>query len=141
MKKRIPFLLILSLATLLLLSGCVDLVQEVTVHEDGSGALRLALGVEADSYDYVQEQIPEGYELESLLSTLMLDENVVGVTQDHYEADGSIWDAVELEIGDMATMFAEDRNFGPVTLALDESEGVYSFEEEIDVANSSRACI
>ena len=69
MKKRISLLLLLSLASLLLLSGCVNLIQEVTVREDGSGSMRVALGIEESTYDYAQELIPEGYELTNILSS------------------------------------------------------------------------
>ena len=137
MKKRIPLLLILSLTTLLLLSGCVNLVQEVAVREDGSGAVRVALGVEESSYDYAQELIPEGYELNNLVSSLSLDENAVGITEDHYEESGRVWDSVEVEFSDMLAVFGEKRSFGPVTMRLTEADGEYSFTEEIDVYNST----
>lgn len=137
MKKRIPFLLLISLASLLLLSGCVNLVQEVTIREDGSGSLRVALGVEEESYEYALELIPEGYEISNILSTISLDEYAVEVTEDHYETDGMIWDSVEVEFSDMMAVFGEERSFGPVTMVLKEEDGEYSFTEEIDVYSST----
>ena len=137
MKKRIPLLLLLSLASLLLLSGCVNLVQEVTVREDGSGSLRVALGIKESTYEYAQELIPEGYELTNILSSLSLDDYAIGVTADHYEEGGSIWDSAVVEFSDIMAMFAEKRNFGPITLRITETDGEYSFTEEIDVVNSN----
>ena len=137
MKKRIPLLLLLSLVMLLLLSGCVNLVQDVTVREDGSGAVRVALGVEEESYEYAQEIIPEGYELHNLVSSLSLDENAIGIVEDHYEENNRIWDSVEVEFSDMMAVFGEKRNFGPVTIRLTEAGGEYTFTEEIDVYNST----
>ncbi len=137
MKKRIPFLLLLSLAALLLLSGCVDLVQEVTVHEDGSGSMRFALGIEESSYEYAQELIPEGYELSNILSSLSLDDHATGTTAEHYTEDGSVWDSVVIEFSDMMAVFGDERSFGPIALRITEADGEYSFTEEIDVANSN----
>jgi hypothetical protein len=137
MKKRIPTLLLIAIFSLFLLSGCINLVQEMTVREDGSGSLRFALGVETGVYQQVMEQIPESFLLQNLLSNLIQDENVVDVVQDHYEADGRTWDTIELEVMDFAALFAEDRRIGPLMVTLDEDNGVYSYEEVIDLVNSN----
>lgn len=137
MKKRTPLLILIALTALLLLSGCVNLVQEVTVHEDGSGAVRVALGVDASSYDYAQELIPEGYELSNILSSLSLDDYAAGTTAEHYEEGGIVWDSVEVTFSDMLAVFGEKRSFGPVSLRLTEADGEYTFTEEIDVASSN----
>lgn len=137
MKKRIPLLLLLSLASLLLLSGCVNLVQEVMVREDGSGSVRIALGIEESTYAYAQELIPEGFELNNILSSLSLDDYATGTTSEHYQEGGSVWDSVVVEFSDMMAVFGEERSFGPVALRITEAEGEYSFTEEIDVANSN----
>ncbi len=137
MKKRRPFLILITAFTLVALSGCVNLQQEMTVHEDGSGVLRFAFGVEADSYDLVQEQTPQGMDLEGLLATLMQNENVTNVVTDHYEADGLIWDTVEMEVADFAALFEEDRRIGLLMVAVDETDGVYSFQEVMDLENTT----
>ncbi len=137
MKKRLPLLLLLSLASLLLLSGCVNLVQEVTVREDGSGSMRVALGIEESTYDYAQELIPEGYELSNILSSLSLDDYATGTTAEQYQEGGSVWDSVVIEFSDMMAVFGNERSFGPVALRITEDDGEYSFTEEIDVANSN----
>ena len=137
MKKRIPLLLLLSLAALLLLSGCVNLVQEVTVHEDGSGSMRVALGIEESTYEYAQELIPEGYELSNILSSLSLDDHATGTTTEHYQEGGNVWDSVVIDFSDMMAVFGDERSFGPVALRITEADGEYSFTEEIDVANSN----
>ncbi|MBG0785502.1 MAG: hypothetical protein H0S79_10400 [Anaerolineaceae bacterium] len=139
MKKRIPLLLLLSLASLLLLSGCVNLVQEVTVHEDGSGSMRVALGIEESTYEYAHELIPEGYELTNILSSLSLDDYATGTTADHYTEGGSVWDSVVVDFSDMMAVFGDQRSFGPIALRITETDGEYSFTEEIDVANSNLA--
>jgi len=127
----------MAIFSLFLLSGCINLVQELAVREDGSGSLRFALGVETGVYQQVMEQIPEGFLLQNLLSNLIQDENVLDVVQDHYEADGRTWDSVELEVKDVAALFAEERRIGPLTVALDEEDGIYSFEEIMDLENSN----
>ncbi|MCB2210421.1 hypothetical protein KQH62_05965 [bacterium] len=109
----------------------------MTVHEDGSGVLRFALGVESASYDLFQEQLPEGMDLEGLLATLMQDENVTEVTTDQYEGGGRVWEVVELQVADFAALLTEERRIGPLVIALDESEGLYAFEEVIDLENST----
>jgi hypothetical protein len=137
MKRRRHFLILIILIALIALSGCVNLQQEITVREDGSGVLHFAFGVDSESYDLVQEQRPEGMDLEGLLATLMQDENVTGMTTDHYESGGRIWDTVELEVADFAALLAEDRRIGLLVLSLGESEGVYSFEEILNLENST----
>jgi len=134
-KKR--FLILSALISLILLSGCVRLDQEVTVNEDGSGGLRFALGVETPYYEQVQEEIPEGYALGDLLSTLRQDELVRGVTEDHFEADGWTWDTIQLEIADIAALFAEERRVGPLRLSLEEGEEGIIFVQTVDLANST----
>ena len=137
MKKRISLLLLLSLASLLLLSGCVNLIQEVTVREDGSGSMRVALGIEESTYDYAQELIPEGYELTNILSSFSLDDYATGTSAEQYTEGGQVWDSVVVEFSDMMAVFGDERSFGPVALRITQDAGEYSFTEEIDVYNSN----
>ncbi len=109
------------------------------MNEDGSGFLRFATSVETETYDAVQEQIPQGFQLEGLLSTMMQNENVTNVITDHYEADGRTWDTVELEVGDIAALLEEDRRIGLIMLSLKESDGIYSYEEVLDLGNTNLA--
>lgn len=139
MTKQRRFLILITIFAVFALSGCVNLQQEMTVYEDGSGVIRFAFGVEAESYDLVQEQIPQGMELEGLLATLIQDENVSNMTTDHYEANGRIWDSVELSVSNFAALFEDDRRVGLLMISLDETEGVYSFEEVVDLENSTLA--
>ena len=92
MKRRRLIQILVGLLVLFLLSGCVHLRQDMLVNEDGSALLHFAMGVETESYDAVQEQIPEGMSLQSLLATLLSDELVTDVTTDHYEDRGYTWD-------------------------------------------------
>ena len=137
MKKRLPYLILIAIIALFTLSGCINLYQDITVNEDGSGFLRFATSIETETYDAVQEQIPQGFELQSLLATLMQNENVTHVITDHYEADGRTWDTVELEVGDVAALLEEDRRIGLVVVSLKESDGVYSYGEILDLGNTN----
>jgi hypothetical protein len=137
MKKRRFLYLLISTFSLLLLSGCVNLVQEVTINEDGSGIVSFALGVENQSYDQFQEETPEGYALENLLANLIQEELVTDVAQEHYEREGWTWDVIRLEIVDVCALFEEERRIGPVWISLDEEEGVYTFNQTIDFENSN----
>ncbi len=137
MKKRRRSLLLISAISLLLLSGCVSLVQEMTVREDGSGSIRLALGVEDQYYEQVQEETPEGYALENLLATLMQEELVTDVTQETYEQEGWTWDSVQLEVADVAALFEEERQIGPLRITLEEEEGEVTFTQTLDLANTN----
>lgn len=136
-KKRNFLLMIINLAALFLLSGCIRLLQEVTVNEDGSGALRFAMGVESQYYEQVQEEIPDGYALGDLLSSLSQDDLVIGITEDHYEADGWMWDTIQLEMMDVAALFAEERRIGPLRITLEEGEEGITFIQTLDLANST----
>jgi len=136
-KNQKLLLLIISLTCLLFLSGCVSLVQEVTVREDGSGTLLFALGVETNVYPQFQETVADGLELENLLSSLILDENVSNVQQESYEAGGRIWESILFEMDDLVVVFEEGRSFGPLTLSITQNEGDYTFDQTLDLADSN----
>ncbi len=137
MKRRRLIQILLGLLVLFLLSGCVHLQQDMVVNQDGSGLLHFAMGVETENYATVQEQIPEGMALESLLAPLMSDELVTEVTTDHYESGGYTWDAVDLAVSNFAALFEYDRRIGLATVTVDEADGTYSFEQVLDLDNSN----
>jgi len=138
MKKRSGLIGLMGLLSLFLLSGCVQFVQEMTVNEDGSGMISFALGVESDAYEAFQEDIPEGYELENLLSRLMQEAYVTDVTRDHYEEDGWTWDSIQLDVADFSAVFAEgDLEIGPLIMELDETEEGYTYRQMINLAGSN----
>lgn len=133
--KRISIKILLFAAlSLILLNGCVSMVQEVTVHEDGSGTLRFALGVETASYEQFTEAIPEELTLENLLANTMLDEGVVDVQREEYESEGRKWEAVQIEVGDMADFLSQGRSIGPLVMTIDADEdGSFSFMQTLDL--------
>jgi hypothetical protein len=137
MKRQRRIQLLLGLLILFLLSGCVSLRQDMIVYEDGSGLLHFAFGVETENYEAVQDQIPDGMALESLLATLMSDELVTEVTTDHYEEHGITWDTVDLAVSDFAAFFATDRRIGLAILAVDETDGDFYFEQVLDLNNTN----
>lgn len=137
MKKRNLYLALLAFTALLLLSGCVNVVQEMTVREDGSGSLQFAVGVEAASYFLVMEQIPDGFAVDDLLSVLLLNENVREVSRDQYQSGGRIWDTVTLEVDDFAALFEAERRLGPMRIKVDREEDVYTFQTVINLATSN----
>lgn len=138
MKKTRLLLLISAAFSLLLLSGCVDLVQEITVEEDGSGSVRFAIGVESASYPEFQLAIPENLELENLLSSLIQDENVTNVIQDQYEVGGRTWDSITLDVADLSAVFEAGQEIGPLTITLNEEEdGLYVYQQTINIADSN----
>ncbi|MEA3326513.1 MAG: hypothetical protein U9R53_04290 [Chloroflexota bacterium] len=137
MKLKRLILLITAAISLLLLSGCMTLLQEMTIQQDGSGTLRFALGVETEFYPQFQEMIPEGYELENLLTPLLLDENVNNIEKENFQSGGLTWEAIQMDIPDVALVFEEDRSFGPVTLSISQDQGVYTLEQTLDLAESN----
>lgn len=139
MKHTRMMLFSLIILQLFLLSGCANLVQEMTVREDGSGSIRFALGVETNSYLQFQEAIPEGFNLENILSTLMLDDLVTGVSQRQFTSEGLTWDSIQLEISDMAAALQEDRRLGPITVSIDEEEDGFFFQQRIALSDTNLA--
>lgn len=137
--KRTRLLLFISAAvSLMLLSGCVNLVQEITVEDDGSGAVHFAVGVESASYPEFQRAIPENLELENLLSSLIQDENVTLVSQEQYEVDGRTWDSITLNIADVSTFFQAGQEIGPLTITVNETEdGIFVYQQTINIADSN----
>lgn len=132
-KKTQIAIILLSTLSLLFLSGCVTLTEEVHVKADGSGTLLFALGVETESYEQFQESVPEGLSLESLLALIIQDENVSVRNRDNYEADGYTWDSIELEINNFIDVFSEPKRMGPLLISMDEEEEVFYFTQMIDV--------
>lgn len=131
--KHKPILLILAISALLFLSGCANVLQELTVREDGSGYLHINIGVESEYYSQFQESLPEGLELENLLANLLQDENVTDVIQDRYEAEGRNWDSIRVEMTDVLAVFSEERRIGPLLMSIDENDGVYTFIQLVDL--------
>lgn len=138
MKRNRLFLVIFAAISLLLLSGCVNLVEEITVEEDGSGSVYFAMGVESASYPEFQLAIPENLELENFLSSLIQDENVTDVSREQFEADGRTWDSITLAIADILTFFEAGREIGPLTITLSEVEdGRFVFQQTINLADAN----
>lgn len=133
-KKTQIAIFLLAALSLLFLSGCVTLSEEVRVEDDGSGTILFALGVETESYEQFQESVPEGLSLESLLSLIIQDENVSLQNRDIYEADGYTWDSFELDINNFIDVFSEPKRVGPLLISMDEDEEVFYFTQMIDVA-------
>jgi len=130
-------ILFLALTSTLLLSGCVTLLEEVTIHEDGSGSLRFAVGVDSEVYPQFLEMLPDGYALENLLATLILDEAVENVVQDTYESGGQTWQTIQLDFLNLAGAFEQERSVGPITLSIDENEGEHIFQQDLDMSAST----
>ena len=137
MKKPRKSLIIIILVNLFLLSGCVNLVQEVTVRPDGSGYLRFAVGVETSAYPQFQLAVPEAFQLENLFATLILDENITDVEQTRYESGNRIWDGIEMQVADMAALFAEERTFGPLMLSIEPNGEEFNFEQTLNLELSN----
>ena len=90
------------------MSGCASVLQTLTIREDGSGFLRINVGVESEFYPQYQESLPDSLALDNLLATLFQDENVTDVIQDQYEAEGRTWDSIQVEMADVLAIFAEE---------------------------------
>lgn len=135
-KLRIP-VLILTILSLVFLSGCVTVLQDMAVAEDGSGTLRFAVGVDSEIYPQFTESIPEGYQLENFLASLMQDETITNIEEDQYEEDGYTWDSIQLEVSDFYQLFEEDRRVGPLVMTMGQDEGVYTFTQSIDMAGAN----
>ena len=138
MNRTRLFLLLFAAISLFLLSGCVNLVEEITVEEDGSGSVYFAMGVESASYPEFRLAIPENLELENLLSSLIQDENVTNVSRDQFEADGRTWDSMTLNFADILTFFEVGQEIGPLTITLNEGQdGQFAFRQTINIADAN----
>lgn len=135
--KRKFSILFFAISVLLLLSGCVSVVQEISIAEDGTGALRFAFGVETESYAQFEESIPEGYQLENFLAALIQDENVTEIEEDHYLSGGYTWDSITLEVADFRLLFEEERRIGPLVILFDQDDEIYTFSQIIDIEGSN----
>jgi len=137
MKRSRIFSLSLAVICLVLLTGCVNLIQEITVEEDGSGTLRFALGVETTAYPQFQELMPEEMAFENLLANLILDENITDVTQDTYEEGGYTWQTIELDVANFAVLLTEERSFGPIILEIDQDGDTFLLLQTLDLEGSN----
>lgn len=139
MKKTYIMLILMAVLSLGLLSGCVSIVEEITVLEDGSGIMRFALGVKSEDYEAFQEAIPEGFELENLFATFSRDENLTSIQFDRFSDDGMNWETVELEVGDFSALFGQRRRIGPLEIIFEDRDGEFRFTQTIDVSGSTLA--
>ena len=128
---------LLAVLCLFFLSGCVSLIQEINVHEDGSGSLNFSLGVDSSIYPQFLETMPEGFTFENLLSGLMLDENVTDVVQTQYEENGKNWETIQLSISDISAVFNGGRRIGPGMITIAERNGSYVFTQFMDLGSSN----
>ena len=128
---------ILAVLCLFFLSGCVSLVQEITVDENGSGSLSFALGVDSSVYPQFQEAMPAGFTFENLLSSLILDENVTDVVQNEYEENGKIWEKIQLSFSNIEAVFNSGRRLGPGLITIAERNGSYVFTQILDMGSSN----
>lgn len=137
MKRGNRILLIFAFTVLFFLSGCVSLVQEIAVADDGSGTLLFAIGVDSASYPQFVERMPEGYTLESFLAVLMQDDSITSVQQDQYESDGKVWESIQLEVSNFSQLFEEDRRIGPLIISMDQDEDEYFFYQTMDMEGAN----
>jgi hypothetical protein len=137
MKYRKIFLCLFAFLMLLLSSGCVSLVQEMSVSQDGSGSLRFAIGVDTASYARYEETIPEGLRLENLLSPLLQDEGISNVDEKVYESGDLTWQSIQIDVSDLASFLEEPQRVGPLTMIIDQRNGVYTFIQTMDIGESN----
>ncbi len=136
-RNRKLLLIIFTTFSMLVLSGCVNMLQDINIREDGSGTLRFAFAVDSDVYPEFEARISEGLALENYLTGLMQHEDVTDMVQDHYEENGRTWDVIILEIADFSAVFAEERRIGPLEMVIREEDGAYTFEQTIDMVNTN----
>lgn len=133
MRKYRFILILIGLIGLLLLGGCVSIDEDIVINEDGMGTLRFAYGVETTAYPQFELALPQEYQLDSLFSTLIQDENITDVRQQDYEENGITWQSIEMDIADFPAVFADERRFGPIIVIFEEQDGIYHFEQTIDL--------
>jgi len=138
LKNTNRFIFILSaILILVLLSGCITIIEDITVFEDGSGTLRFAVGVEAEDYEAFQEGIPEGFALENLFTLITQNENVTSIQFDRYEETGRNWETVEMQVADFSGLFETRQRIGPIEIIFEEEQGEYQFTQTLNVASST----
>jgi hypothetical protein len=137
--KGIKQFWIVGIISLLLLSGCINLQQEILVNEDGSGILRFAYGVDTVAYPQFEEMLPEGFRFENLFAGLIQDKYVTEVVTNNYETNDQTWQTIQFTVSDMVALLQEERRIGPLLLTIDEEDGYYIFEQSIDLALSNVA--
>jgi hypothetical protein len=135
--KRTKVLFLIPLIIALFLSGCVNLEETITINQDGSGSLSFAYGVETEVYPQFEEALPDGLQLEGLLASITQSDLVTDINQDRYEANGKIWQSMQVDVSDMASLLQEERRVGPIILSVDEVEEGFIFTQTIDLALSN----
>lgn len=135
--KKIRFTLFaIAVFSLVFLSSCVALIEELTVLEDGSGTLRFSVGIPTEDYAAFIEAIPDGYRLQDLFEPFSRDEHVTEIRFDQVVEGDRTWDSVELTIADFSAVFGQARRLGPMQVEFLEQADGFRFTQIIDVANS-----
>jgi hypothetical protein len=86
----------------LLLSGCIDVRQDIYINPDGTGRLRLDIGIRSTTADPAAEVIPEhpGEDLKVIARRIHTDPRVRTIHVEEYSEDG--WDrgVIDLSVHD-----------------------------------------
>jgi hypothetical protein len=139
MKKPYLMLFLMAILSLGFLSGCVSIIEEITVLENGSGTMRFAIGVKSEDYEAFQEAIPEGFQLENLFAAFLRDENLTSIQFDRFPDNGLNWETVHLEVADFTGLFGQRRRIGPIEIIFEDRGGEYRFTQTLDVSSSTLA--
>jgi hypothetical protein len=86
----------------LLFSGCIDVRQDIYINPDGSGRLRIDVGIRSTATEQAPDEIPEqpGAELKETIRRIHTDPRVRSVHLEEYSEDG--WDrgVIDLSVHD-----------------------------------------
>jgi hypothetical protein len=86
----------------LLLSGCIDVRQDIYINPDGSGRLRLDLGIRTVASDRAPDELPiqPGNDLKEIVRRIHADPRIRAVHVEEYSEDG--WDrgVIDLSVHD-----------------------------------------
>lgn len=129
--------LVISFLLLVLLSGCVDITQELTINSDGSGSISIDQGISKSVLDMGGDQGSVFNDLKKLETDLRADSTFKNIRVEEYTQDEMVHYKLSADFTNLDAMIKAfgQANLGtPVSLEkLD--NGNYRFRQEISPAN------
>ncbi|MBI9044310.1 MAG: hypothetical protein JEZ06_07480 [Anaerolineaceae bacterium] len=109
MRKRI-FLAVFSVVIVILISGCMNIRQELWVNSDGSGKMKIDIGVDEDFMSMEDLEGMSGGDLTSMESEYENDPNIKNIQTSEYTEDGLSYTSIQFDIIDFDAFVHSSEN-------------------------------
>lgn len=120
MRNSIVLLLLITL----FISGCIEVEQEVWIHYDGSGKIRVKMGKNASLQKLTSEDQLKSRQTkrEAIQKKLLAHKNIQSVKLEEYESDNRHWEQFTLELNDIRKLQEHQQDISQLISPEDQSQ-------------------